>query len=499
MGRQFVKIGSAVLATAMLVTGCSSTSGGSTEGSTETASANPTGEKITLRILENDTAKSQGYLDELLNAFNEAYADQGIEAVDANMEEYSDLAENGPYGYGPDVLYQANDQIMTYAEDKHIMALNLEDYECYDKVPQEAFDAFKISVDGTDYYCGIPVNVQEPMLFYRADMMPENWETEWDQDGNGVADFFESWNALYAYSKYLRENDESANKDSQYGLMAPLNDLYMMAEFTFSYGGYVFGLDEGGNYDSSDIGFNKGDSATGLLAMKEFASLMSEECIDDSVKTSRYSKVADGTFFCSISTPDTYTLFHEKLVAVYEEEGLSADEAEQKATENLKMVELPSRMPANGDITADPATLSDSDYVDTKVMGGVNGYAISAYTKHKEACVAFINFATSYDMISKRADILGIAPTRSDVASEIGGVTDTIFNSLEAGNIYLMPSIKAVDQIWDPMQTLLADVAKDAFRAKNGETEKYTDVDSMQKALDNSVQSIYDAIYTLAQ
>jgi len=62
-----------------------------------------------------------------------------------------------------------------------------------------------------------------------------------------------------------------------------------------------------------------------------------------------------------------------------------------------------------------------------------------------------------------------------------------------------MPSIKAVDQIWDPMQTLLADVAKDAFRAQNGETEKYTDVDSMQKALDNSVQSIYDAIYTLAQ
>jgi arabinogalactan oligomer/maltooligosaccharide transport system substrate-binding protein len=62
-----------------------------------------------------------------------------------------------------------------------------------------------------------------------------------------------------------------------------------------------------------------------------------------------------------------------------------------------------------------------------------------------------------------------------------------------------MPSIKAVDQIWDPMQTLFADVAKDAFRAKNGEAEKYTDVDSMQKALDNSVQSIYDAIYTLAQ
>ena len=51
------------------------------------------GEIITLRILENDTAKQKGYLDELLNAFNEAYKDKGIQAVDANMEEYSDLAE----------------------------------------------------------------------------------------------------------------------------------------------------------------------------------------------------------------------------------------------------------------------------------------------------------------------------------------------------------------------------------------------------------------------
>lgn len=498
MGRQFKKACSLVLAATMMLIGCGQSSG-EEKSSADTTALNPSGEKITLRILENDTAKSQGYLDELLNAFNEAYKDQGIEAVDANMEEYSDLAENGPYGYGPDVLYQANDQIMTYAEDKHIMALSLEDFECYDKIPQEAFDAFKINVDGKDYYCGVPVNVQEPMLFYRKDMMPEDWETNWDTDGDKVADFFESWNSLYAFSKTIRDSDASANKDSQYGLMAPLNDLYMMAEFSFSYGGYVFGQDDQGNYNSEDIGFNQGDSATGLLAMKEFAKLMSQECIDDSVKTSRYSKVADGTFFCSISTPDTYTLFYEKLVAVYEQEGLGEEDAKAKATENLMMTQLPSKMPANGDITADPNTMSDSDYVTTKVMGGVNGYAISAYTEHKDACISFINFATGYEMITKRAEMLGIAPTRSDVAEEIGGVTDTIFTSLKEGNIYLMPSIKAVDQIWDPMQTLLSDVAKDAFRQADGEEEKYTDKDSMQTALDNSVQSIYDAIYTLAQ
>ena len=98
--------------------------------------------------LENDTAKAEGYLDELINSFNEAYKDKGIVAVDANMDEYSNLAENGPYGYGPDVLYQANDKLMTYAEDKHILAINKDDFECSKYIPEEAWDAFSISVDG---------------------------------------------------------------------------------------------------------------------------------------------------------------------------------------------------------------------------------------------------------------------------------------------------------------------------------------------------------------
>ena len=80
-------------------------------------------ENVTIRVLENDTAISKGYFEELITAFNEAYADQGITAVDANMDQYLDLANDGPYGYGPDVLYQANDVIMQYAKGKHIYPL----------------------------------------------------------------------------------------------------------------------------------------------------------------------------------------------------------------------------------------------------------------------------------------------------------------------------------------------------------------------------------------
>ena len=464
------------------ITGCGKDNSGGKSASSESG-------EITLRILENDTAKSEGYLDELLNAFNEVFKDKGIKAVDANMEEYSNLAENGPYGYGPDVLYQANDLLMSYAQDKHILALDKNDYECAKNTPQEAWDAFTLTVDGNQYICGIPVNVQEPMLFYRKDLLPDDWEKTWDDDGNGIPDFLESWSSLYRYSSQIVS--ESGGK--KFGLVAPCNDLYMMAEFIFSYGGYVFGKTDNGEVDTKDIGFAKDNCAKGILALRQFAGVMNEECIDDSIKQSRYSKVANGTYFCSVSTPDTYVLFRDRLAECYRAEGLSESEAEKKADENLGMTELPRSMPKDGNLE------SNDNQLDSIVMGGVNGYGISAYTEHKEACIEFVNFATSYEMILKRAEALGIAPTRSDASNDIGGVTGMIFESLSKGNIYLMPSVKAVDQIWDPMQTLLGDVAKDAFREKKGEKIKYKDEASVQEALDKASSNIYDAIFSLAK
>lgn len=476
--------------------GCGSST---TESKTVSEQTGEPTEQIVLHILENDTAKSEGYLQELLDAFNAAYADKGIQAVDANMDEFTDLATNGPYGYGPDVLYQANDKLMTYAEDKHIIPLTIEEFDCFKQVPEEAWNAFKMTLDGKEYYCGVPVNIQEPMLFYRTDMLPADWETAWDKDQNNKPDFLENWNDLYAYSKFLRETDTSANQDGQYGFMASLNNLYLSSEFVFSYGGYVFGEKEDGTLNAEDIGFAAGNTTVGMSALKQMAGLMNEGCIDDTITLNRYEKLADGSYFCTVSTPDTYSLFIEKLALHYEADGLSKEEAQSKAEENLQMVELPARMPANGDLSTASESMSDSDWVSTVVMGGVNGYGISSYTKHREACVEFVNFATSYEMIKTRADMLGIAPTRSDAAKECGDITDMIFNSLSEGRIYLMPSIKAVDQIWVPTQTVMGDIAKDAFREKKGEAAKYLSEDDFKNALETINKNIYDAVYTLAE
>lgn len=147
---------------------------------------------VTIRVLENDTAISVGYFDELLDAFNEAYAEYGITAVDANMDSYTDLALDGPFGYGPDVLYQANDVLMEFAADKHVLPLPVEEMECYQYIPEAAWDAYEANIEGGTYTCGVPVNIQAPMLYYRKDLLPEDWETTYDDNANGIPDMVES-------------------------------------------------------------------------------------------------------------------------------------------------------------------------------------------------------------------------------------------------------------------------------------------------------------------
>ena len=128
-------------------------------------------------------------------------------------------------------------------------------------------------------------------------------------------------------------------------------------------------------------------------------------------------------------------------------------------------------------------------------MGGVNGYAISAYTKAPNASLAFINFATRYKMIVKRYEKLGIVPTRKDVVDKLGGISKDLYSNLEKNNIILMPSISAVSQIWTPTQTYFADITKDVFRPKN--EKKYKSNKDLKDGLSNVSKQISDAIHTL--
>lgn len=438
---------------------------------------------VTLRIMENDTAKEKGYFKELLDAFNEAYAQYGIVAVDANMDQYTDLEQDGPYGYGPDVLYQANDALMKYTDGGHIQPLPVEELDCYEQIPQQAWDAYTAEYEGESYVFGVPVNVQGPLLYYRRDLLPENWQTEWDKDQNGVPDMTEYWTELYAYSKQIREESGGA----KFGYMRSLFDTYFSSGFLFTYGGYVFG---NGGIDTTDIGFSAGDAYKGARVLRQLASAMNQDCIDDTITVNAYSMLGNGTYFATMTTPDVYSLFLDELAKEYmRTDQLSEADACAKAEENLVAADIP-KLPASGDLED-----RDGETVNSVMMGGVNGYAISSYTKAPNAALAFVDFATSFEMISRRNELLGVAPARADVAAQVGGLAETVNNNLMNGHIAVMPSTKAVAQIWTPTQTFFSDLAKDPFRLP-GE-QKYLSDDSLKQGLKTVDGQIYSAIHTL--
>ena len=176
----------------------------------------------------------------------------------------------------------------------------------------------------------------------------------------------------------MARHEENAGK---YGYMKSLKDVYFSSGFLFSYGGYIFGKD---NTDPSDIGFAAGDAEKGAWVLEQLAGAMNEDCIDDTITTNAYSKLADGTYFATITTPDVYSMFLDELAAVYEKEGRSSAEAQESARQNLAMTTLP-KLPESGDLTEENPSLMES-----KSMGGINGYAISAYTDYPNACLCGI-------------------------------------------------------------------------------------------------------------
>ena len=216
---------------------------------------------------------------------------------------------------------------------------------------------------------------------------------------------------------------------------------------------------------------------------------MNEDCIDDTITVNAYSMLAKGTYFATMTTPDVYTLFIDELTTQYMFDGLSSKEAEAKAIENLVVADIP-KLPASGDLEE-----RDGEMIDSIMMGGINGYAISSYTKSPNACLAFIDFATSYEMIDRRNELLGIAPARADVASDVGGLSETVRENLVNGKISVMPSVRAVAQVWTPAQTFFSDLAKDPFRSKS--EQKYLTTESLIKGLEKVDSQIYAAIHTL--
>lgn len=456
------------------------------EGDLERGSAS---KPIRLRVLENDTAKQSGYLKALLDGFNAKYKDYNIVAVDANQDQYSDLAGDGPYGYGPDVLYQANDVLMKYCAGKHITPLPIEKLDAYNQLPELAKTTYTYEYKGSEYFMGVGVNVQAPMMYYRKDLLPDDWQQTWDDNKNGVPDMEEDMRAMWRFGKQRN----AADKD-KYGFMQSLFDPYFSCGYLFTYGAYVFGNND---TDTTDIGFDAGEAKKGAGVILQLAQSMNSGCIDDSITVARESEFASGAYFAVNNTQDMYGTMIDNLAAVYAKSGMSANAAKELATQNIVAAPIPA-LPKSGDLSE-----TSGETLPSIVMGGINGYAISSYTKYPKASLAFLNYATSYEMIIKRNEYLGISPARSDCNRDCtvqANVAHRLYDMAENGRISIMPTVSGADRIWTPLQTAFTDIATDPYRQDG---KQYTlsngkpDYNALDKLLKTVNRNIYNSIYTI--
>ena len=458
------------------------------EGDVERGTAD---KPIVLHVLENDTAKSSGYLKVLLDGFNELYKDYNIVAIDANQDQYSNLADDGPYGYGPDVLYQANDMLMKYCDGKHITPLPTEKLDAYKHLPELVKSTYTYKYEGAEYYMGVGVNMQAGMLYYRKDLLPENWETEWDDDKNGVPDMVEDMRKMYRWNVI-----RNGNNSGEYGFMQSFDDPYFSCGYLFTYGAYVFGNN---NTDTTDIGFDNDRAKLGAGIILQLANVMNSGCVDNSITVARESEFASGAYFAVPDTQDMYGTLSSELISVYRKQGMTSSEARAAAEENIVAVPMP-RLPVSGDLTE-----TEGETVESIAMGGMNGYAISSYTKYPRASLAFLNYATSYDMIIKRNEYLGIAPARQDCNKDCtvqADVAHRLLGMVENGRISIMPSVYGVERIWTPLTTAFTDIATDPYRASgkkftlSGGKPDYAALDELLKTVN---RNIYDSIYTIGK
>ena len=220
------------------------------------------------------------------------------------------------------------------------------------------------------------------------------------------------------------------------------------------------------------------------------------EIIDKAFSSAAYGYLAKGRMLCTVTTPDVRAMFLKEMV----NNGWTEEEAEN----DLKMIPVP-RLPVSGDLTSDAwqDTIEQMDTLTTevKMMGGMNGYGISAYTKCPNASLAFIEFAASYEQVVLRNEMCGITPARSDAAATVGehdAAVEQIFANLDAGLIDIMPAINEVGQIWTPAESFLVEVATDALNGNRGEPVLYDTLDKLQAGLERLCEQIHDAIFTLA-
>ncbi len=138
------------------------------------------------------------------------------------------LSTAGPAGEGPDIIIGAHDWLGELVAGGLIAPIDLGD-----RASEFAPAAIQAFTYGGDLY-GMPVNTENVALFINTDLVPECPAT---------------WTEVHDISADLHTADAN-----QYGFVRMAGDPYHFYPIQTAFGGYIFGKDDQGSYDPTDVG-----------------------------------------------------------------------------------------------------------------------------------------------------------------------------------------------------------------------------------------------------
>ncbi|WP_339227271.1 extracellular solute-binding protein [Oceanobacillus sp. FSL K6-2867] len=334
------------------------------------------------------------------------------------LEQVEKLDVEGPAGNGPDIIFQPHDRIGDLVLRGLVDPINLGDKEA--EYTQTALDA--VQYDGE--YWGYPAVIETYAMYYNKSLVDEEIETMED---------------LMA----IAERDTNASND-EFGFLMEAANFYFIYPFFSGNGAYVFANDEG-NYDITDIGLaNEGSIEGGNLVQSWF----------------------DNSYIPQDLTPDIMNgLFQEgKVSAVINGPWMVRD-----YTEAL-----------GDDLAAAPLPILDNGE-NPKSFVGVKSYMLSYYSENKEWAEDLMAYITNFENSMTYYDVAGEIPARDDAMEAPIIADDPIFSAFAEQTTYgePMPSVPAMQQVWDPINNALNFISK-------GEP--------VDEVLEEAVQTIQDQI-----
>ncbi|WP_407270488.1 extracellular solute-binding protein [Radiobacillus sp. PE A8.2] len=349
-----------------------------------------------------DIEKSAGIADAIA-AFEEEN-DVEIEVIEkAYAQQIEDLRLDGPAGTGPDVFTMPGDQIGTAVVEGLVKELNVG--EDVTSIYTEAAMNSQ-TVDGKIY--GLPKAVETTMLFYNKDIVSED----------EVPTTLEGW---YDLSKELTDGEN-------FGFLALFDQIYYANSVMNGYGGYIFGQDENGNYDPTDIGLNNEGAIEGAQVIQKFyaENLFPSGIVGEQGINVLDSLFSEGKAAAVISGPWN--------LGPYEEAGI-----------NYGVAKLPEL--ANGE--------NMSSFINVK------SFNVSTYSENPDLAEQLVIFLSNEENAKTRYEITKEVPAVASLAN------DPVVTESEAAQAIaqqsqfsvLMPGIPEMNTVWTPADAALQTIA----------------------------------------